>query len=99
MEFFLFIIIIILAYLLYKAKKNQDVNISGSTKQFGYAIKEAANTFKDSMNKNSIEYKTYIHEIFDFIKMHNEATKGLILSYTKNYKNDICSEDFYRFEF
>ena len=93
MEFFLIIIIIVLAYLLYKSKKNQDVNISEKTKKFGFALKEAANTFQDSFNKNSSIYKSYILEILEFIEIHNVATQGLILNNAVRYKDDICDDD------
>ena len=93
MEFFLIIIIIVLAYLLYKAKKNQDVNISESTKKFGFALKEAATTFQDSLNKNASIYKSYILEILEFIEIQNDAAQGLILRTAIRYKDDISDED------
>ena len=93
MEFFLIIIIIVLAYLLYKSKTNQNVNISENTKKFGFALKQAASTFQDSLNKNSSIYKSYVLEILEFIETHNVATQGLILRNAVRYKDDICDED------
>ncbi len=52
MEFFLIIVIIILAYLLFKGKNPSGEKIKQETKKYGSALKKAASTFADEVKKD-----------------------------------------------
>ena len=57
MEFFLIIIILVLLYLLFKKKDNKTVkDIKKEANVYGKAFKDAASTFKNSLNENKTNY-------------------------------------------
>ena len=88
MEFFLIIIIIILAYLLFKGKNSSGEKIKQETKKYGKALKEAASTFQKTVQEEDKISKEDINNLNDTVKVGVMATAEILESLYQPLKDD-----------
>ncbi|SVB31079.1 uncharacterized protein METZ01_LOCUS183933, partial [marine metagenome] len=89
MEFFLIIIIIILAYLLFKGKNTSGEKIKKETKKYGKALKEAASTFQKSVQEEEKISKEDIDNLSDATKVGVMATATIMEALYQPVKDDL----------
>ena len=88
MEFFLIIIIIILAYLLFKGKNPSGEKIKKETKKYGKALKEASSTFQKTVQEEDKISKEDLDNLSDTIKVGVVATAEIITTLLNPLKDD-----------
>ena len=88
MELFLIIIIIILAYLLFKGKNPSGEKIKKETKKYGKALKEAASTFQKAVQEEDKISKEDLDNLSDSIKVGVVATTEIITTLLNPLKDD-----------
>ena len=89
MELFLIIIIIILAYLLFKGKNTSGEKIKKETKKYGKALKEAASTFQKSVQEEEKISKEDIDNLSDATKVGVMATATIMEALYQPVKDDL----------